>query len=236
MKRNVGNKIKMQRAAWNFSGSVAKYFDAHIKKSVPLYQWSHKLGLILSDFFVKKNSNIYDLGCSTGVFLNEISKYHKSKNVNLYGIDEIGQMINYSKKKYKNKNLKFIKKDILKLKFKKSDLVTSFYTIQFMNASKRQTIFNKIYKSLNWGGAFIFFEKVRAPDARFQDIMTQAYTEFKLENNFTPSEIIQKSISLKGVLDPFSTKENLLFLKRAGFKDYMTIFKYINFEGFIAIK
>ena len=29
----------------------------------------------------------------------------------------------------------------------------------------------KIYKSLNWGGGFIMFEKVRAPDARFQDLM-----------------------------------------------------------------
>ena len=81
-----------------------------------------------------------------------------------------------------------------------------------------------------------FFEKVRATDARFQDMMTQAYTEFKLENNFISSEIIQKSISLKGVFDLFSNKENLLFLKRVGFKDYMSIFKYANFEGFITIK
>ena len=82
----------------------------------------------------------------------------------------------------------------------------------------------------------LFFEKVRAPDARFQDIMSLIYNEFKIKNGFSSSEIIEKSRSLKGVLDPFSSKENLLFLKRAGFKDYMSVFKFISFEGFIAIK
>ena len=99
----------------------------------------------------------------------------------------------------------------------------------------RQNAYNKVYKSLNWGGGFIIFEKVRAPDARFQDMMTQVYNEFKLKNQFT-LKIINKSKSLKGVLEPFSSNENIRFLKRAGFKDVMTIFKYITFEGVLAIK
>ena len=45
-----------------------------------------------------------------------------------------------------------------------------------------------------------------------------------------------KSNSLKGVLEPFSTSGNLSLLKRAGFKDIMTVFKYGCFEGFLAIK
>ena len=54
--------------------------------------------------------------------------------------------------------------------------------------------------------------------------------------HITTEEIINKSNSLKGVLEPYSTNENYLFLKRAGFKDFMTIFKCITFEGFLAIK
>ena len=74
--------------------------------------------------------------------------------------------------------------------------------------------FNKIFKELNWGGGFLFFEKVRAPDARFQDIMSLIYNDFKLDNKFTPKEIIAKSRSLKGVLEPFSSKANIELLKR----------------------
>ena len=141
------------------------------------------------------------------------------------------------KKNCKNfKNIQFLNKDVSKINFQNCDFITSYYTIQFIKPSERQRLFNKIFKSLNWGGAFLFFEKVRAPDARFQDIMSLIYNEFKIKNGFSSSEIIEKSRSLKGVLDPFSSNENLLFLKRAGFKDYMSVFKFISFEGFIAIK
>ena len=80
------------------------------------------------------------------------------------------------------------------------------------------------------------FEKVRASDARFQDYATQLYNEFKIKNGYSPENIISKSRSLKRVLEPFSTDGNMEMLERAGFKDIMTIQKYINFEGFLAIK
>ena len=80
------------------------------------------------------------------------------------------------------------------------------------------------------------FEKIRGNDARFQDMMGLIYNDFKLDNNFSPSEIIAKSRSLKGVLEPFSSKANIDLLKRAGFKDITTVFKFICFEGFLAIK
>ena len=69
-------------------------------------------------------------------------------------------------------------------------------------------------------------------DARFQDIMNQAYIDFKFEQGFSSDEILSKSRSLKSVLEPFSTQGNLDLLKRAGFKDIITIFKYLSFEGF----
>jgi tRNA (cmo5U34)-methyltransferase len=57
-----------------------------------------------------------------------------------------------------------------------------------------------------------------------------------LNNGYTPDEIMGKSKSLKGILEPFSTQGNLDLLKRAGFVDFMTVMKYVCFEGFLAIK
>ena len=87
-----------------------------------------------------------------------------------------------------------------------------------------------------WGGAFFFVEKVRGSDARFQDILNQVYLEYKLSKGYSPTEIINKSRALKGILEPFSTRGNIDLLKRSGFKDIITIFKYACFEGFLAIK
>ena len=46
-------------------------------------------------------------------------------------------------------------------------------------------------------------------------MMTSLYTEYKLDNNFNSDEIINKTQSLKGVLEPFSSKGNQELLNRA---------------------
>ena len=109
-------------------------------------------------------------------------------------------------------------------------------TVQFIDPSIRQNLIDKIYLSLAWGGAFFFIEKVRGSDARFQDILNQFYNEFKLDNGFSYEEILNKTMSLKGVLEPFSSEGNLGLLKRAGFQDIMTVMRWGCFEGVIAIK
>ena len=211
-------------------------FDAHVSKSIPLYQEGHNLILGLSDYFLNEDSICYDLGSSTGTLLQKISE-HSSKNLRLVGIDEESDMIIEAKKKCSHiANIEFIESRLIDFEYEKSDLIISYYTMQFTAQKERQIIFDNIYNSLNWGGAFIFFEKVRAPDARFQDIMTGVYNDYKLDQGYTPTEICNKSRSLKGVLEPFSVAGNKALLERAGFVDYMSIMQYANFEGFLAIK
>ena len=235
MKKKVGQNIKSSLGNWNFK-NLSNKFETHVSKSVPLYNEGHRIIADLSTFFLSNDSVCYDLGCSTGSLLNKIYLNNsKKKKLKLIGVDVEPDMVKFAKKNYSKKILYRVG-DLLKIKLKKSDLIICYYTIQFIKPKIRQLIFNKVYKSLNWGGAFIFFEKVRAPDARFQDLTIQLYNNFKLNNNFSSSEIIQKSMSLQGVLEPFSTKENFLMLKRAKFKDYMSIMKYVCFECFLAIK
>ena len=115
-------------------------------------------------------------------------------------------------------------------------MITSLYTIQFIQPKFRQKLFDKIYKSLNWGGAFVLFEKIRGDDARFQDLLTFLYYDFKTSNGLKPNEILNKEISLRSVLEPYTIQANIDFMKRAGFKDIMPICQYLCFKGFLAIK
>ncbi len=230
--------IKKKRGSWNFGKNVPNNFVNHITASVPEYDLGHEIILKLSDFFLKDNSNFYDIGCSTGNLIEKLYKF-SNKKVNLIGLDSEKQMINFARKNLKKKkirNFKIVHSNILKQNLKKSDLIVSYYTIQFIPPKYRQNVINKIYKSLNWGGAFIMFEKVRAPDARFQDILNSLYLDFKEENGFSNQEIIEKQKSLRGVLEPFSTFGNTGLLKRSGFVDITTIFKHICFEGYLCIK
>jgi tRNA (cmo5U34)-methyltransferase len=231
----AGDDIKAQNANWKFSGDMVESFDTHVKKSVPLYDEGHTLISNLSDYFIKDDSICYELGSSTGVLLEKLANRHSFRDARFIGIELEEDMVKKADKR-STKNLSFICDDIKTYELEKSDMIIAYYTMQFIHPKHRQLLFDKIYDSLNWGGAFVLYEKVRANDARFQDILTGLYTEFKLDNGYSADEILAKSQSLKGVLEPFSTKGNLDLLKRAGFVDIITIQKFMNFEGFLAIK
>ncbi len=237
-KKNLaGDKIKTSISNWKFDKSVVKVFDKHVSSSVPLYKEAHDLIVKMSDYFIKDNSVIIDIGSSTGTLLKSIQERHiLKKKIQLLGIDSEKEMIKVSKKKIKSKNIKFTNEKIESYNLPESDMVSSVYTMQFIHPSKRQNIYNKIYSKLSWGGAFFLFEKVRGPDARFQDILTGTYNDYKLDKGYNYEEITIKTQSLRGVLEPFSTNGNLAFLKRAGFRDILIVFKYICFEGYLAIK
>lgn len=227
----------MKNANWKFSGEIVREFDNHILSSVPLYEQGHHLISNLSDFFLSDNSLCYELGCSTGSLLKNIADHNPNKKIKFIGLEIEQDMVEFAKNKLEGyQNIEIVCDDILNFEFEKSDMIISYYTIQFIKPRIRQQLFDKIYESLNWGGAFILFEKVRGADARFQDILTALYTDFKLDQGFTKEEILDKTRSLKGVLEPFSSQGNIDLLQRAGFKDIMSIMKYICFEGFLAIK
>ena len=238
--KNTGEGIVAENAGWTFGSNTPKNFTNHVRKSVPFYDEGHDLVVQASDFFVKNDSICYELGVSTGVLINKLCNHHK-KSVKWIGIDREKNMINQAMKetsldKNKKKNIKLIVDDVNKFPYKNSDFIVSYYTINFIQPRYRQDLINLIYEKLNWGGAFVIFEKVRAPDARFQDIMSSIYNEYKLSQGYTPDEIIAKAKSIKGIMEPFSTSGNLDMFKRAGFVDITTIFKWVCFEGYLCIK
>jgi len=232
----IDRKISADKFSWKFDKKVSKNFSDHAKKSIPFYEISHELVLSLSNFFLKNQSTCYDIGCSTGSLVKKIYNNNKKKKLKIIGIDNSYAMIQQAKKINLNNNIAFYKKNLEDLKFKKSDLIISLYTIQFLQPKFRQILFNKIYKSLNWGGAFIIFEKIRGNDARFQDILTFLHFDFKTAQGLRSGEIINKEISLRSVMEPYTIKANLEFMKRAGFKDIMPICQFLCFKGFLAIK
>ena len=235
--RTVGEGIAAENARWSFDG-ISGAFDDHVRRSVPLYEEGHELACRLSDYFVSAGSVVYDIGTSTGVLARKLADWNDGKpNLRVVGIDPVASMVEHAQRAHgRRDDLKFVCADALAFDYEKASLFTSYYTVQFVHPQVRQALVDRIYERLHWGGALILFEKVRAPDARFQDYMSQVYTDFKLRNGYDEKEIVGKTRSLKGVLEPFSTNGNIEMLQRAGFKDVMTVQKRVCFEGFLAVK
>ena len=239
----VGDGIDANRGNWKFSGDTVKGFDEHVRRSVPLYNEGHDLICDMSDFFVKDDSVVYEIGSSTGALTFKLAQHNRTKsNAKFVGIEIEEDMVAMAEDRVKSDselqalNVEFQIADALKIEMQPSDLIVCYYTVQFIRPAVRQQLIDKLYNTINWGGALIFFEKVRGADARFQDILTALYTDYKIRQGYTPDDIISKSRSLKGVLEPFSSQGNIDLLTRAGFVDVNTVQKYLCFEGFLAIK
>ncbi|MFJ8299074.1 methyltransferase domain-containing protein [Streptomyces sp. NPDC094447] len=234
----VGQGIAVANAGWTFSGPTAESFGEHVRRSVPSYEEGHQLIEKISDFFVRPESTVYEIGTSQGELLCRLAERHERHgDARWIGLDIEPDMVAQASARLAHiDNAVAETADIVSYEMDKADLILSYYSLQFVAPKHRQKVVDEIYDTLNWGGAFIWFEKIRGSDARFQDLFSLLYTDFKLEQHFTPDEIIAKSRSLKGVMEPFSSEANREMLRRAGFVDVMPVFRNLCFEGVLAVK
>lgn len=233
----VKNKIKK----WSFNNEVSKVFPDMIQRSIPGYNDLKWIISILAKYVVKNNTNIYDLGCSTGNTTFIIGKYiPKDIKYKIIAIDNSYYMIkkiNYIfNKYYSNLPIKILKSKIQNVIIKNASLIISNFTLQFIVKKDRQKIINKIYKGLNYDGIFILSEKIYIKNKKINNIIYKVYNEFKFLNNYSKLEIINKEYSLKKImlLDSIDIHKNRL--KKAGFKCYNSCFQYLNFCSIIAFK
>jgi tRNA (cmo5U34)-methyltransferase len=186
---------------------------------------------------LEDEDKVYDLGCSTASTLIELSK-HSSKKLQLIGIDNSEAMLERATNKCKafGVDIKFINEDLHNTSFDDAKLIISNYTLQFIRPLQREKLVKKIYNSLQNNGVFIFSEKVISSDKVLSKQSIDEYYEFKKTQGYSEYEISQKREALENVLIPYTEEENKKMILDAGFAHCETLFKWVNFATFIAIK
>jgi len=208
-----------------FDFNTIQNFDNHILKSIPNYDILIKTIMSMSDYFISKDSNIYDLGCSTGKLLKSIP--YKNKKIGYDNSSLMPQNDDYVTFKNCDLNENF---DI-----NNACIVYSIFTMQFLNRISRQNFCNTIYDGLNDGGALIISEKIYQDNGLMQEILSFSHYDYKCEH-FSEEEIIKKEKDLRYIMKPNSMEENLNLLKNAGFEKITQFWQSYNFVGLIAIK
>ena len=234
----VGNGLTKHAGSWSFDGNVPDVFVDHVSQSVPLYREGHTLVCGLSDDFVRDGDLAYELGVSTGELIGRLADRSSAKRrARWVGIDIEPAMIAKARSHCSGKsNVELLCDDVVNHEYQPCAFVVAYYTLQFIRQSQRIQIVARLYEQLHHGGALVMFEKVRGPDAQVQDYFVSLYHEFKVTNGFTIEEVYNKAQSLRGVLEPMSSDENVAMLRQAGFRTIVCVSKYICFEGLLAIK
>ncbi|WP_261544897.1 carboxy-S-adenosyl-L-methionine synthase CmoA [Campylobacter lari] len=221
---------------FEFDKSVASVFDDMVSRSVPFYTQNLKLIVELIDHFAPQNARICDLGCSTASLL--LALYEKRKDFLLSGVDEANAMLEIAKSKCQafGARVEFYQKNLDDFEFFKNDVFIATYTLQFIRPPKRQELVDKIYQNLNENGIFVLSEKILYEDVKIAKKMIQIYEQYKLEQGYSKLEISSKREALENILIPYTQNENITMLKKAGFSKVESVFKWVNFETFVAFK
>jgi len=222
---------------FEFDEEVASVFDDMLNRSVPFYKEMQRLSINFACNFLEENDKVYDLGCSTASTLIELSK-HCDRKLELIGIDNSTAMLNRASKKANafGVDIELINSDLHDVDYQNAKLILSNYTLQFIRPLQREKLVKKVYHSLKDKGIFIFSEKVISSNSKLNKQSIDEYYEFKKTQGYSEFEISQKREALENVLIPYTEDENKKMILDAGFSHCETIFKWVNFATFIAIK
>lgn len=218
----------------NFSFDTIENFDSHIELSIPNYKHIWELINSLSSYFIVKNTNVYDLGCSTGIGLKHLLFRNKVENVKFIGYDNSENMI---KQSHNTKDYHIVQADITdeNLTFPNASLILLIFTLQFLPTSKKIALLKRVYDSLLIGGAMILTEKIFSETGKIQDIFTFSYYDFK-EQNFSKEEILNKQYDLRYIMKNNTDTEIKKILSKIGFSYIEPFFQSLQFKGYLCIK
>ena len=197
------------------------------------------LALKFSEYFVEDDTNVVDIGCSTGKMLRAmIDQNTFSKSAQYVGIELEKEFVDgWKLESIANfiPNLYLLNEDVRDFDFDNCSFVSSIFTLMFMPPHQREMVVKNIYNGLNSGGAFVFSEKTMADSAKIQDIRTFTYYDYK-RTNFTTIDIMDKEKTLRSMAKPNTRDELLNMCDSAGFSKIESFWQNHAFVGFLAIK
>lgn len=154
---------------------------------------------------------ILDLGCGTGLELDEIWK--RNPDISVVGIDLCQSMLDKLSKKNSNKKLKVICEDYFQYEFGMNqwDAVISFESLHHFMPDKKVKLYKKIFECLKVGGKFILGDYIACCDEE-EELLKNVYIEKRKNFKIPVNSIVHFDI-------PLTLEHELDLLREAGFID-----------------
>ncbi|MDC0609463.1 carboxy-S-adenosyl-L-methionine synthase CmoA [Vibrio sp.] len=225
---------------FTFDERVAEVFPDMIQRSVPGYSNIISAIGMLSERFVTKDSNLYDLGCSLGAATLSMRRHVQQDGCRIIAVDNSPAMVERCKlhiNAYRSDTpVDVIEADIRNINIENASVVVLNFTLQFLSPEDRYTLLENIYKGLNKGGILIISEKFVFEDSSSNELLIDLHHDFKRANGYSELEISQKRTAIENVLRSDSILEHKKRLLDIGYDSAEVWFQCFNFGSMFAIK
>ena len=228
-KRKVTTALKTSLVQEVFTNVAEKYDGMNDVMSLGAHRlWKKELIDLMN---IQLTDTIIDVGSGTGDLIGLI--LNKKKINSIYSIDLNDEMLKYGKKRFKNKNVHFVKANAENLPFKNNFFDKYIVSFCLRNVTDIKKALNEALRILKPGGTFYCLE-FSSPKSSLINSIYKSYKKNiipwigkKIAENEEAYQYLQESI------DQFPSQEELLLnLTQIGF--YRT--KYLNmFNGIVSV-
>lgn len=164
----------------------------------------------MAELLPKEANELLDLGCGTGLELDEIFKI--KPNIKVTGIDLTQAMLDKLKQKHPNKNLKLINESYFDYDFSASkyDAAVSFQTLHHFSHEDKLKLYTKIFNALKPNGEYIECDYM-VENQEDEDLYYSENKRIRKEQNIPEGEFYHYDT-------PCTIDNQIKLLTKAGFK------------------
>ncbi|WMJ90318.1 class I SAM-dependent methyltransferase [Anaerocolumna sp. MB42-C2] len=187
-------------------------YESHMDPWKDYYKW-------MADLIPESSQTLLDIGCGTGLELDEIFK--KYPDIKVTGIDLESSMLQKLKEKHRDRKLNLICGDYFIESFgvSKYDTAVSFETLHHFRPEKKIKVFRKIYNSLKTGGCYI--EGDYAAESEEMEVYLFEELKKRKAKNHIPDNVLVHFDT------PLTLEHEMLLLKKAAFKEVISLGDYV---------
>ena len=223
-----------------FDENVVRVFPDMIRRSVPGYESIIMLLGLFAQEYVKPNTQLYDLGCSTGAATLALRRRLIQPGCRIIAIDNSASMIEACQTNIRNDSastpVDVLCADIQEVPLVNASVIVLNFTLQFIAPAQRTLFLQKLSAGLNPGGVLLLAEKLCFTDPQEQQFQEKLQLAFKKANGYSDLEISQKRTALENVLIPESLEQHRARLLQCGFRQVYVWFRAFNFVALAAFK
>ncbi len=205
-----------------FFNSVAEEYEAHMAEFVSgAQEYYHKTAVLIAE---RQPQKLLDLGCGTGLELDEIFKF--LPNLEVVGIDLADKLLEKLQQKHSDKSVTLINTSYLDWDYPKHafDAVTAVMTLHHFDYATKVDLYRKIRQTLKPGAFFIETDYI-ITDEEKEAFFFAERARLRAENNITGIDMYDTPLTLGHEIEA---------LKEAGFQSAQEVWSYKNTRTILA--
>ncbi len=194
-----------------FDSRISAYDEIHNQTGI---SWGKQIRDIVAQYIDKNKCKILDLGCGTGLELEEILK--KCPNAEVVCVDISEEMLNKLEEKFSKYDVTTIKKNFLDMDFgiQEYDYIISVMALHHFLEKEKLELYKKIFIALKNNGSFINSDYI-IDDCNYE---LERFEQLKQIQNERPGELFHFDI-------PFTEERERKIILESGFNSINKIYE-----------